>query len=95
VRRVTKSELVEAVIKRTSIELPRFRIIFEEGVMWQLQRSPLGEAAVIPTTDPPIFVIESNAWRADGIPVMRIGFIKLPQDDIEIVSLSFRPLASS
>lgn len=62
--------------------------------MWQLQRCSLDEAVLIPGTEPPVFVLESIAWRAEGIPGMRIGFLEI-EGGIELVSLSFRPSSSN
>ncbi len=74
-------------MRRATEQLPSFQRIFEEGILWQLQRSPLDEAVQIPGTDPPLFVIETNAWRAEGIPPLRLGFNRVA-DGIEIVQLA-------
>lgn len=48
---------------------------------------------MIPGTNPELRVIETNAWRAEGIPAVAIGYHKT-LDGIEIVRLTLdaRPL---
>jgi hypothetical protein len=89
VRRVTQSAFVQAAVERATREMSSFKRIFEEGIMWQLQRAPLDDAVEIPGSDPPVFVLETAAWRAEGIPRMSIGFIRAPHG-IEVVSLTLR-----
>jgi hypothetical protein len=88
-RQVMASQFAQAALERATKRFPNFKIVFEEGIMWQLQRSSLTEAVEIPGSDPPVFVLESIAWRAEGIPRLSIGFTRV-QHGIEIVSLSLR-----
>jgi hypothetical protein len=87
VRRVTQSEFVRQAVRRATEQLPSFQRIFEEGILWQLQRAALDEAVEIPGTYPPLFVIETIAWRAEGIPRLRIGYHNVP-GGIEVVMLA-------
>jgi len=87
VRHVSQSEFVRHAVKRATEQFPSFQRIFEEGILWQLQRASLVEAVRIPGTDPPLFVLETNAWRAEGIPSMRLGYNNVP-DGIQIVQLA-------
>jgi hypothetical protein len=90
VRRVTQSAFVQAAVDRATKKMPNFKRIFEESIMWQLQRASLDEATLSPGSEPPLFVLESIAWRAEGIPRMFIGFVMV-EDCIEIVRLTFSP----
>ena len=54
--------------------------------MWQLERSPLIESAPIDGTNPLLRIIETNAWKAEGIPPLTIGYVENAQG-IEIVRL--------
>jgi hypothetical protein len=58
--------------------------------MWQLQRMPLNHAVEILGRIPPVFVIETTAWRAEGIPKMAIGYSET-SCGIELVSLALFP----
>jgi hypothetical protein len=66
--------------------MPSFEMVFD-SILWQLQRSPLDEAALIPGSNPPVRVLETNAWRAAGIPPLRIGFKETPEG-MEVIQLA-------
>jgi len=55
--------------------------------MWQLARRPLTDAEEIPGTNPKVFVLQTTAWIAEGIPPLSIGYSESDQG-IEIVSLA-------
>lgn len=86
-RQVTQSAFVRAAVERATKQLSSFRLIFEESVLWQLRRCPLEDAVQIPGSNPPVFVFETNAWRAEGIPPIRIGF-QNNEHGIELVRLT-------
>ena len=86
-RSVTTTPFVQAAIERASTKYQTFKLIFEEAVIWQLQRAALHDAVEIPGRDPRVFVLEVSAWRAEGLPVMSIGFSHT-ESGIEIVSLT-------
>ena len=81
--------MVRASVERDSERFPTLKLIFDDGIMWQLQRMPLNEAIQIPGTSPPVFVFESNAWRAHGIPPISIGYVET-STGIELVRFTLR-----
>lgn len=85
---MTVSEAVKSAVARETENCPSFESLFEGGVLWQLERCSLAEAVEIPGKDPPVFLLETTAWRADGIRSMRILFV-YTQSGIELVWLSF------
>lgn len=86
-RQVSQSDFVRRAVQRATERLPSFERIWEEGILWQLRRSSLGEAVEVPGTNPPVRVLETNAWRHEGIPVLRIGYVEV-SEGIEIVQLA-------
>lgn len=86
-RRVSQAEFVRRAVQRATEQFPSFQRIFEEGILWQLQRSPLVEAVEIQGSNPRLFILETNAWRHEGIPALTLGY-HVVADGIEIVRLA-------
>jgi hypothetical protein len=73
------------MVDRITQSLPSFRRVFEESILWQLQRASLQEAVKLEGTE--MHLLETNAWRADGIPPIRITY-RMLDGDIEIVRVA-------
>jgi hypothetical protein len=89
VRDVLPSELARAAVRKATEKLPAFEQVFVRGIIWMLERVEAIESERIPGTDPPIFVIETTAWRTEGIPRMRITYRELKRGHaIELLSVT-------
>lgn len=84
---VAQSEFVRLAVRRANDACPGFQMIWETGVLWSLERHPLDEAT--PLGDG-LHLLETNAWKQEGIPAMRIAY-RLTPDGIEIVRLALFP----
>ena len=77
-RDVFLSDLVRAEIRRQTQKWPTFERVFQRAVVWRLERMNPIESELIPGTDPPVFVIVSTAWKAEGIPRLRLTYVERP-----------------
>jgi len=87
VRDVLLSELVLAAVRRQTREWPTFERVFQRAIVWRLERVAHIDSVPIPGTTPPAFVIVSTAWKAEGIPRLRITYVEIPTG-IELRSLA-------
>lgn len=85
-RRVIVSELAEASVQRESERYPSLHGLFEGGLCWQLKREPELPGEQVPGLS--IFAFESIAWKAEGLPAFRVGYVYI-DGGIEIVHFSF------
>jgi hypothetical protein len=86
-RRIKQSEFVRHAVEKAVLRYPSFQMAWDQGILWQLERASLEDAVFLPGTDPRVGVLEVNAWRPAGLPVMRIGFIETA-DGLEIIRLA-------
>lgn len=85
-RQVTSSAFAEASITHLCKTIPSFRMIFEEGIVWQLKRRPLNEDPELKGREPKVFILQTSAHAPSGIPPLTIGY-SLTEHGIEIVSV--------
>jgi hypothetical protein len=91
VRQVKITEFAQAAITRASRQFQNLAAEFDSGIMWQLQRSPLDMAQLIPESNPAQFLIQTNAWRGAGLPSITIRFTKNEDgSEIEINCITLR-----
>ena len=86
-RRVVESELVRARVRRAIQYYPKFKLVWESAVIWSLARGNDLPGTLIPGTKPPTFAFQTNAWRAVGIPPIRVSYVEI-EGGIELTSLA-------
>ncbi len=87
--RIVESELVQARVHRACKQFPSFQVVFD-GVIWRLARDPgvlARSGSRIGDHDPAMYILVTNAWKAAGIPKVRL-MAERHSDHIHIMSMA-------